>query len=155
MRRRLFYVATLAAACAAAAGALMVALTTEELVDHATLVITGTVEGVTSYPPDGSGIIYSDAKVRVRDTVVGATTDDYVTVRYMGGEYGDLGVVVEDQPTFTPAEDVVLFLAPAGSGAYECPDGIQSKYTVVDGTVLPAGVTLTEFVAEIAKAAGR
>jgi len=155
MRRRLFWLAVLAAACAAAASALMVALTTEDLVSHASLVVVGTVENVTSYPPDGAGMIYSEAKVRVNDAVVGATSEEVVTVRYMGGEYGDMGVVVEDQPTFAPGEDVVLFLAPATGGSFTCPDGVQSKYAVVDGTVLPAGVTLTEFLAEITEAAAR
>jgi len=155
MRRRLFGTAVLAAVCAAAAGALMIALTTEDLVSHASLVVVGTVEDVTSYPPDGSGMVYSEAKVRVSDAVVGATSEEVVTVRYMGGEYGELGVAVEDQPTFALSEDVVLFLAPATGGSYQCPDGVQSKYAVVDGTVLPAGVTLTEFLAEITKAAAR
>jgi hypothetical protein len=133
----------------------MVALTTEELVGHASLVVVGTVEDVKSYPPDGSGMVYSEAKVRVSDAVVGATNEEVVTVRWMGGEYGDLGVVVEDQATFAVGEDVVLFLAPATGGSYQCPDGVQSKYAVVDGTVLPAGVTLTEFLAEITEAAAR
>lgn len=155
MRRRLLWVAALAAACAAAASALMVAMTTEDLVSHASLVVVGTVENVTSYPPDGAGMIYSEAKVRVNDTVVGATSEELVTVRYMGGEYGDLAVAVEDQPIFDPGEDVVVFLSPATGGSYECPDGVQSKYAVVDGTVLPTGVTLTEFLAEITKAAAR
>jgi hypothetical protein len=155
MRRRLFWVAALTAACVAAASAVMLELTTEDLVSHASLVVVGTVENVKSYPPDGAGMIYSEAKVRVGDAVVGATAEGIVTVRYMGGEYGDLGVVVEDQPTFDPGEDVVLFLAPATGGSYVCPDGVQSKYAVVDGTVLPAGVTLNEFLAEITKAAAR
>ena len=155
MRRRLFWVAVLAAACAAAASAVMVELTTEDLVSHASLVVVGAVESVTSYPPDASGMVYSEATVRVSDAVVGATAEEVVTVRYMGGEYGDLGVAVEDQPTFAPGEDVVLFLGPAPGGSYECPDGVQSKYVVVDGTVLPAGVTLTDFLAEIAEAAAR
>ena len=100
-------------------------------------------------------MIYSEAKVRVSDAVVGATSEEFVTVRYMGGEYGGLGVAVEDQPTFALGEDVVLFLAPATGGSYECPDGVQSKYAVVDGTVLPVGVTLSEFLAEITEAAAR
>jgi len=148
------YVA-LALAAAGAANALMVKFTTAELVDHASLVIVGTVTETRSFPPDAQGMIFTEAKVRVTDTVVGATADDVVTVRVHGGEYGDLGVVVEDQPVFRTGEQVVLFLAPAEGGGYWCPDAFQGKYTVVDGTVLPRGVTLTEFLAEVAKAAGR
>ncbi len=143
------------AACAVVAGASMIRVTTEELVAHATLVVTGTVEATRPLPPDARGMIFTEVKVRVNDAVVGATAEDVITVRAWGGEYGDLGVVVEDQPTFTLGEDVVLFLAPSAGGGYQCPDGVQSKYAIVDGTVLPVGVTLTDFLAEIAEAAGR
>jgi hypothetical protein len=155
MRRRLLWLAVLAALSAAAASALMVALTTEDLVAHAALVITGKVEAVRALPPDGQGMIFTEVRVRVNDAVVGATAEEVITVRAWGGEYGDLGVVVEDQPTFTLGEEVVLFLAPAAGGSYRCPDGVQSKYAVVDGTVLPGGVTLNEFLAEITEAAAR
>jgi hypothetical protein len=155
MRRKFLWIAALLSVWAGVAGAAMVAQTTADLVDHATLVVTGTVEAARALPPDAQGMIFTEVKVRVEDVVLGATADDVVTVRAWGGEYGDLGVVVEDQPTFTLGEDVVLFLAPVAGGSYECPDGVQSKYTIVDGTVLPVGVTLTEFLAEIAEAAGR
>lgn len=155
MKRKFLWVTVLLVVGAGVAGALMVPLTTEELVEHATLVVTGTVEATRALPPDAQGMIFTEVKVRVNDAVVGATSEEVVTVRYMGGEYGGLGVAVEDQPTFDLGEDVVLFLAPASGGVYVCPDAVQSKYTVVDGTVLPAGVTLTEFLAEISEAAAR
>ena len=143
------------AACALAAAASQIQLSTAELVGHASLVVVGTVEDVTSYPPDGSGVIYSDAKVRLEDAVVGATSEDHVTVRYMGGEYDGLAFGVSVEPTFRVGEEVVLYLAPAGDGVYKCPDGVQSKLSVVDGTVLPAGETLTAYLAKVAAAAGR
>ncbi|HUU56268.1 MAG TPA: hypothetical protein VMW93_02895 [bacterium] len=155
MRRRLFGTAVLAAVCAAAAGALMVALTTEDLVSHSSLVVVGTVDGVTSYPPDGSGMIYSEATVRVSAAVVGATSEEVVTVRYMGGEYDGLVFGVTVEPTFRVGEEVVLFLLPTGDGVYRCPDGVQSKLSVVDGTVLPAGETLTAYLAKVTVAAGQ
>jgi len=133
----------------------MVPLTTEELVAHATLVIVGSVDEVTSYPADANGVIYSEAKVRVRDTAVGAVAAEYVAVRCMGGESGGLAFVVTTEPTFQVGEEVVLFLTPTEGGAYRCADGVQGKLSVVDGTVLPAGKTLNEFLTEVAAAAGR
>ena len=155
MQKKLVWFGALLAVCAAAASASMVALTTEDLVDHASLVVVGTVEEVTSHPPDARGVIYSDAKVRVGDTVVGATSEDYVTVRYMGGEYDGLAFAVTVEPAFRVGEEVVLYLALAEDGFYKCPDGVQGKLSVVDGTVLPAGETLTEYLAKVAAAAGR
>ena len=140
---------------AGVAGTAMLERSVPELVSNASLVVVGTVEDVTSYPPDARGVIYSDAKVRVRDTVVGATSEDYVTVRYMGGEYDGLAFGVTAEPTFRVGEEVVLFLALAGDGVYKCPDGVQGKLSVVDGTVLPAGETLTDYLAKVAAAAGR
>jgi hypothetical protein len=155
VRRKFLWLAFLVPSCAAVAGASMVPLTTEDLVDHATLVVAGSVDEVTSYPADANGVIYSEAKVRVRDTVVGVVAGEYVAVRYMGGESGGLAFVVTTEPTFQAGEEVVLFLAPGDGGAYKCPDGVQGKLSVVDGTVLPAGKTLNEFLAEVAAAAGR
>jgi hypothetical protein len=150
-----FWFGVLGAALAAAATASMVQLSTEDLARHAALVVAGTVEEITSYPPDASGVIYSDARVRVRDAVVGATSEDYVTVRYMGGEYEGLAFAVTVEPAFRVGEEVVLYLAPAGDGIYECPDGVQGKLSVVDGTVLPAGKTLADYLADVAAAAAR
>jgi hypothetical protein len=155
MRGKVWLMAVLLAGCAVAASASMVKLSTENLVNNATLVITGTVEDVTSYPPDSRGVIYSEARVRVGDVVVGATDEDVVTVRYMGGQYGDLAMVVEVVPQFSPGEEVVLFLAPGESGTYIIPDGVQSKQLVVDGTCLPADVTLTSYLNDVTAAAGR
>ena len=155
MRLKFFGLAVGLAICAVAGAATMVPVSTEELVKHATLVVTGAVDDVTSQPPDADGVIYSEAKVRVRDAVVGGTAEEHVVVRYMGGEYGGLAFVVTAEPTFEVGEEVVLFLAPAAEGVYKCPDGVQGKLSVVDGTVLPAGLTLSDYLAEVAAAAGR
>lgn len=152
MRLKFLYLVALLAACAVGASAAVIHLTTEDLTRNATLVISGTVEDVKSYPPDGAGIIYSEALVRVRDTVKGASAAPYVTVRYTGGEYEGLVLVVMEEPTFEAGEEVVLFLAPAEGGGYKCPDGVQGKMLVVDGTVLRVGKTLNEFLAEAAAA---
>jgi hypothetical protein len=155
MPKEFIWLTALLASWAAVAAASMVPRTTGDLARSATLVIAGTVEDVTSYPPDGSGIIYSEASVRVRDTAVGAIAAEYVTVRYTGGEYGGLALAVLEEPTFEAGEEVVLFLAPLAEGVYKCPDGVQGKLSVVDGTVLTTGKTLNEFLTEVAAAAGR
>ncbi|HUV86579.1 MAG TPA: hypothetical protein VMX79_05645 [bacterium] len=155
MRKKVLGLAALLATCVATASAAMLPITTAELAGHATLVVAGTVQDVTSYPPDAAGIIYSEAEVRVSDVVVGATAAEYVTVRYIGGEYAGLALVIMEEPTFEVGEDVVVFLAPAEGGGFKCPDGAQGKMSVVDGTVLPAGKTLNEFFAEVAAAASR
>lgn len=155
MRRKFIWPAALVLTWTVVASAAMLQLTTAELAEHATLVVAGTVEDVTSYPPDADGVIYSEAKVRVGDTAVGSDGAEYVTVRYMGGEYAGLALVILEEPTFAPGEEVVVFLAPAQGGGFKCPDGAQGKMTVVDGTVLPAGKTLNQFFAEVAAAASR
>ena len=146
MRKKFSWLAVLLLVGALSASASMVQLTTDELANNATLIVTGTVERVESYPPDGS---------RVRDAVKGANEAEFVTVRYMGGEYEGLAMVVMEEPAFALGEDVVLFLAPVEDEVYKCPDGVQGKLAVVDGTVLPVGKTLTEYLDEVAAAAGR
>jgi hypothetical protein len=150
--RRMLLCVTLAV-LAASAGAIMVPQTTADLVGHATLVVTGTVESVNYTPPDGRMIISTEARVRIDETVVGASAEDVVTVRALGGRYGDTALVVEDQPVFEEGEEVVLFLAPDAKGGYHCPDATQGKKTIISGTVLPDGVTLDSFLAAVAAAA--
>lgn len=151
MRRMLLWVALLA--LAAAAGAIMVPQTTADLVAHATVVVTGTVASVDYTPPDPGMMIWTEARVQVKDTIVGSLAEDVIVVRALGGRSGDLALVVEDQPVFEAGEEVVLFLAPDGKGGYTCPDGVQSKRAIVDGTVLPDGVTLESYLAAVAAAA--
>jgi hypothetical protein len=142
-------------ALAATAGALMVEQTTTDLVDHATVVITGKVLSVEPYYKDrGLDIICSNAKVKVESTVLGSTSDDVVIVRYYGGELDGTAFVVEDQPRLRPGDEVVLFLAPGDEGTYLCPDAVQSMRLVVDGTVLPEGQALTDYLAAVTAAAG-
>ncbi|UCH78076.1 MAG: hypothetical protein JSU81_10190 [Candidatus Coatesbacteria bacterium] len=155
MRRMLMGATLVALTVAGGAGAAMVEQSTAELLSRASLVITGEVEKVTSYPPDSDGIIYSEAEVRLRDTLVGSTVADRVTVRYMGGEDRGLILVVETEPTFAEGEGVLLFLAPAEGGAYECPDGAQGKFTLLDGTAFPGGKEVQSFINEIEAAASR
>jgi hypothetical protein len=56
----------------------------------------------------------------VTDTVVGVTehllpgTESTVVVRSLGGTVGNTTVVAEDFPTFTPGENVLLFLSREG-----------------------------------------
>jgi len=151
MRRMLVCLAL--GALAASVSATMVPQTTADLVAHATVVVTGTVESVNFTPPDGRMIITTEAKVRVNDTIVGSLAEEFVTVRALGGRSGGLALVVEDQPTFEEGEEVLLFLAPDGKGGYSCPDAVQGKKTIVSGTVLPDGVTLDTYLAAVAAAA--
>jgi hypothetical protein len=155
MRGTLTGVTLVALTVAGGAGAAVVEQSTAELVSHATLVITGEVEEITSYPPDGDGIIYSEAEVRLRDTLVGSTVADRVTVRYVGGDYHGLILVVETEPTFAEGEGVLLFLAPGEGGTFECPDGAQGKFTLLDGTAFPGGKEVHSLINEIEAAASR
>ncbi len=152
MRRKVLWLGAFLAA-AGAAGAIMIPLDTADLVNHATLVATGKVESMTTTTPDGQGMVFTEVRVRVADTVIGSAPE-VITVRTYGGQYGDMAVVVEDQPTWKVGEDVVLFLK-ADAGGYIVPDGFQGKKLVVENTVLPEGVSLNKYLAEVTAVANR
>jgi len=144
------------AVLAAVAGASMAPQSPAELAGHATLVITGLVEQVKSYAPlDSSRNFYTEARIRVTSTAVGNTSEDVVVVRYPGGEIAGMAWVVEDQPTFREGEQVIVYLAPGPRGGYVCPDGVLSKLTVVEDSVLGDGRTVNEYLAAVAAAAHR
>ena len=92
--------------------------TDEQLVDKASLIVSGTVAAVT--PVDRSGAVWTEATVRVTRTVKGSAPET-ITVNEPGGMLGDRVTRIYGAPEFVAGENVLLFLVPDGD-----------KYRVVD-----------------------
>ncbi|UCE26906.1 MAG: hypothetical protein JSW52_11255 [Candidatus Coatesbacteria bacterium] len=132
----------------------LVYMDTTELVDNSSLVVTGEVDRIESFYGDDD-LIYSRAYVTVDDFVKGDYENYIVEVVYPGGTVGGTGMATSISPRFELGMQVVLFLKQDDAGEYVLTNHAGSKFTVVSDTVVEKGITLDEFVAEIAAAVNR
>jgi len=109
-------------------------LTPEQLFADSDLVVTGRVLGLSSQwgQRNLTGIIITIVRFNVDGVAKGELHESMIEVSIPGGQVGDFGVWVEDQPTFTLGELALLYLKSAG---YASPDGYP-RYTLSTGTFM-------------------
>lgn len=96
----------------------------QDLSKDADLIITGKVsQQISSWNEDKSRI-YTIATIQVEDYIKGSVTGNSVSVKYLGGEVGDVGETYSHVPTFNNDEEVLIFLKKNDS---------SSDYTVLYG----------------------
>lgn len=117
--------------------ALMIALSTEELTRGSETVVMGEVEEVESQWSEDKEIIFTRATVLVNSVIRGICLRKRITVEYIGGKVGDMGLGVSDSPRLKEGEEVILFLASGRSKkgkkhgfVYNIFGAAQGKYTI-------------------------
>lgn len=121
------------AAAAPASGATFVDMEIPELVAASDAVIEGRVVDVKSQWDEQGIVIVSEALIQVDDKIVGKS-EDWVTVRVVGGEVGGYTIQAPGFPTLDQDERVVLFLSRSGRGddSYGITGHPLGKYRVVE-----------------------
>ena len=94
--------------------ALMADIGTAELAKEAKIIVQGEVKSVKSYKSI-TDVIYTRASVSVSSVVKGKIAKKNITVEYEGGEVGNIGMSVEDEPTLEKANKCFCF-SPTVSG---------------------------------------
>lgn len=92
-------------------------LSVERLAREAALVLHGQVESKTTRR-DEAGRIITEVRVRVTECWKGAWEKPVVPLVHGGGVLGEVGARVTGQASYTPGEEVVLFLTPNGQGEF-------------------------------------
>jgi hypothetical protein len=107
-----------------------------ELARTADSIVHGTVRRVESrWSGDGRRIV-TDVEIQVSESLKGQASGS-VVVTQPGGRVGDIGQTVSGLASFTPGEEVVLFLERRGARAFRVAGMAQGKYKVQrseDGT---------------------
>lgn len=120
-----------------------------ELSSASDTIVQGTVRRVQSrWSGDGRRIV-TDVEIEVTDTLKGQPGGT-VLVTQPGGKVGDIGQVIHGLATFSPGEEVIVFLEKRGKVSFQVSSMAQGKFQVrrdADGkTVLavpePTGDTL-------------
>ncbi|WP_309891441.1 hypothetical protein [Archangium sp.] len=100
-----------------------------ELARTADTIVHGTVRRVESrWSGDGRRIV-TDVEIQVTEALKGQASGS-VLVTQPGGRVGDIGQKVSGLASFTPGEEVVLFLERRGPEAFRVAGMAQGKYQV-------------------------
>lgn len=92
-------------------------------------VVHGIVRRVESRWSGDKRRIVTDVEIEVTDTLKGQAGGS-VLVTQPGGRVGDIGQVVHGLASFTPGEEVVVFLDRRGKRAYQVSGMVQGKFQV-------------------------
>src|SRR3972149_2374273 len=125
--------------------ALMIERSAEEIAQDAKVIIQGKVKSVRSYKGI-NGIIYTRASVLVSDVIKGKNIKKNITVEYEGGEVGDIGVWVEDEPSLEKGERALLFLTNSfwRKNVYYIVGGVLGKYAICSDDTVRMGSSCDE-----------
>ena len=125
--------------------ALMIEKSAEELAQNAKIIVQGEVKSVKSYKGI-NGVIYTRASVLVNDVIKGKNIKKNITVEYEGGEVGDIGVWVEDEPSLEKGEQVLLFLTNSfwRKNVYYIVGGVLGKYAICPDDTVRIGSSCDE-----------
>ncbi len=131
------------------AAAIMLGLSTAELTLGSDAVVLGKVANAKAQWNEDQSLIITKATVTVEKVVLGRTLQKEVTVEYIGGEIGDVGLGVSDEVQLIPGERVLLFLQSGTSklkkrvSAYSVVGHAQGKYRIdADGIAGKSGFTV-------------
>lgn len=104
-----------------------------ELAQGADVIIIGKVTQQTSIWNEDQTRIYTRATIQVDEYIKGNAAGNTVTVKYLGGEVGDVGEMYSHMPRFDNDEDVLVFLKKDdSSNDYKVFNGEDGKISVIN-----------------------
>jgi len=114
MRRRFLFSMLVISLCllfyTASGWTLMISLSTEDLTEKAENIVVGKVIKKECRWNKERTKIYTYITIFVEEDLKGKAEGKEITVRYLGGEVGEVGLRVSDAPSFKEDEEVLLFL---------------------------------------------
>jgi hypothetical protein len=105
----------------------------KELSKGADVVLTGKVTQQTSSWNEDRTRIYTRATIQVDEYIKGNGASNTVTVKYLGGEVGEIGEMYSHMPRFEEEEEVLVFLKKdVESTDFKVFDGSNGKISIVE-----------------------
>jgi len=125
--------------------ALMIETSAAELAEKAKVIVQGEVKNVRYYKSIND-VIYTRASVLVNDVIKGKNIKKNITVEYKGGEVGEVGMQVEDEPSLEKGEQVLLFLTNSfwRKNVYYIVGGVLGKYAICSDDTVRIGSSCDE-----------
>lgn len=125
-----------------------------QLVSAADLIITGSVEEMTSQWNSGQDQIHTDVAVSVQQCVKGPWRPSRVTIRVSGGQVGDIVQSSSVGPQFEVGEEVLVFLEFGEDDTARVVGGFQGKLTLSEHKVVGSDVSLDSFLSQVRQTMG-
>lgn len=107
---------------------LMIKMDIDDLIRESDVILIGRVTEIKTHL--GEKMIYRRVEIKVERYLKNPSDSSEVFVRVLGGEIGEIGVWVEDQPSFHLFEEVLVFLRGDLEGDYRVVGGPQGKFTL-------------------------
>ena len=131
------------------AAALMEALSIDTLVKASSSIIRGEVVDSQAMWSESGDQIVTRVTIRVQKDFKRQVSEELITVEYLGGEVGEIGMMVSDSPQMFAGEEVIIFLEPSGASTdrqrFHVVGSAQGKFTLEeDGMVRTMGFSLME-----------
>ena len=130
-----------------AAATTMLRIELPELSQKADTIVHGTVRRMESRWSGDRRRIITDVEIEVTETLKGQAGSTVLLVQ-PGGRVGDIGQMVHGLPTFTPGEEVVVFLDRHGADAFRVTAMAQGKYQVRRAADSRSGLAVPENTGE-------
>ena len=129
--------------------ALMEALSISTLVRASTSIIRGEVLDAESMWSESGDEIVTRVTIRVQSDFKRLVSEELVTVEYLGGEVGEIGMMVSDSPQMFAGEEVIIFLelsdVSADQQRFHVVGSAQGKFSLGEnGMARTMGFTLVE-----------
>ncbi|MBP1779971.1 MAG: hypothetical protein H6Q86_5982, partial [candidate division NC10 bacterium] len=109
---------------------IVVPLSEEALIDDAVAIVLGHVTSIQGNYDHTHGRIFTNVTVAIEDVLKGELPVGEITVRQLGGSFGDLHSWVVGSPQFTRGEKALLFLRADRDGNLRVAHLYQGKFTV-------------------------
>ena len=104
----------------------------KKLTNSSDIIITGKVTKQTSSWNEDKSRIYTLATVTVDDYIKGVSAGNTVTIKYLGGEVGEVGELYSHMPRFEDNEEVLVFLNKDGNKSdYKVSNGENGKISLI------------------------
>jgi hypothetical protein len=120
-----------------------------QLVSASDLIITGSVDEITSQWNSGQDQIHTDVGLSVQQCVKGPWRPTRVTIRVPGGQVRDIVQSSSVAPQFEVGEEVLLFLEFGEEDTARVVGGFQGKLTLSEDKVVGSDVSVGSFLSQV------
>jgi hypothetical protein len=152
---RLLYALIIAGGLCCTSYAQLTSVEAKSMSKNSDLIITGKVIEQTSSWNEDKTRIYTQATIQVEEYIKGNNAGNTVTVKYLGGEVGEVGEMYSHMPRFEDKEEVLIFLKKdEKSTNYKVFNGESGKISVIKDPktgekVTTSNVSVSSFKAQI------
>jgi hypothetical protein len=122
-----------------------------QMIAKAERIVVGTVSSSKSYWDDNRQRIWTDYVIAIQATIKGDSAQSTCTVTVMGGEVGDVGLIVSEEPRLAQGEQFLIYLSPARDKRTRALHGRAGALKIVNGLVESTSESMSSVQSRISR----